>query len=255
MQDASKLVVANWKMNLDAGQSLACLAEISQRIKPSTATEVVLCPTFLSLLAFRAKNQAGFKLGAQNCNANDEGSLTGEVSVAFLKELVEYVIVGHSERRRYFFETDTDVNQKMLACLGHGLKPIVCIGESLNQRKSGETETTLRNQIDGALQKIDVRELGNLVIAYEPVWAIGSAKTPTDSELNLSIHTIKTQLGYMFGSAGDSVRLLYGGSVDDKNAQELLNVRGVDGLLVGKASLNIDKFATIVKVAEGSGND
>jgi triosephosphate isomerase len=249
MQNAKKTVVGNWKMNLNVPESLAHLGRLSELIKNTDGVEVVLCPTFLSLLAVRVKGRDKFRFGAQNCSASDSGARTGEVSASMLKGIAEYVIVGHSERRQIFHETDGIINQKLLAAIHHGIRPILCIGEEQNQ----PAEDVLRSQIDGGLHSVRPNVLDQIIIAYEPIWAIGSGRTPTVDDIASAANIIRSQIKYMYGRDA-KIRVLYGGSVDENNALEILGAGGVDGLLVGGASLNPQKFATIVEIASRVGD-
>lgn len=241
-----KTIVANWKMNLGVPSSVAHFVRLSEQIATNDNVEVVLCPTYLALQTLNLENQNGqFKLGAQNCNAEDAGALTGEVSAEMLVGVASHVIVGHSERRKKYGETDHDVNQKLLAVLRHNLTPILCIGED-----KGESATdVLRQQLDGGLTGVNTRQIGQVIIAYEPIAAIGSGHAPNVGDIARVVEVIKSQLTYMFGR-NISAKILYGGSVDDRNAENILLINGIDGLLVGGASLDAPKFAKIVEIAK-----
>ncbi|MDR1197303.1 MAG: triose-phosphate isomerase [Candidatus Nomurabacteria bacterium] len=257
-----KYIVGNWKMNLNVPESAACFLRVRELVRAQNddlgdGATVVICPTFLALQTLNIENDSEIRLGAQNCNAQDSGALTGEVSAVMLKGIADYVLVGHSERRQNFHETDADVNEKLLACLRHNLRPIVCVGETLRQRKAGQTDTVLRNQLDGALQGVRASEANKIIVAYEPIWAISTVSNgeiPSPNDLAQAIQTIKSQLGFMFGDK-NAIPVLYGGSVDDQNAAEILKIEAVEGFLVGGASLNPQKFATIVKIARRSGKE
>ena len=237
------IIVANWKMNLNVPESSAYFVKLSELITDDDGAEIVLCPTFLALQTLHLQNNANkFKLGSQNCNALDSGPLTGEVSAKMLAGIVDYVIVGHSERRCKFGETDHDVNQKIKAVLGRGLIPILCIGERQNE----SIEETLQTQLNGGLSGIRSDQISQVVIAYEPVYAIGSRQIPTMGEIAHAVQIIQSHIASMFGVNAEA-RIIYGGSVDDSNAIEILSIAGVDGLLVGRASLDAVKFARIVK--------
>jgi len=240
-----KIIVANWKMNLNVPESYAYFVRLSEAIEPGPDVEVVLCPTYLALQTLNMQNIPGrFKLGAQNCNAEDKGAQTGEVSAAMLVGVADYVIVGHSERRKLFGETDYQINRKVLAALRHGLKPILCIGEDKNE----DIDETLRCQIDSGLLCVRPEQIGQIIIAYEPVYAIGSGRTSSMNDIAKAVGIIKSQINYMFGSDAET-KITYGGSVDETNTAEILSIPGVDGLLVGGASLNVVKFAKIVEIA------
>jgi len=241
-----RYIVANWKMNLGVGGSLKLLDEVSQQVADPSPVEVVLCPSMLALMPVVAKNKGKFDIGAQNCFWEDAGAYTGEVSAAQLAGLVKYCLVGHSERRQALHETDTEVNKKVRACLRQGIRPIICIGETLNQRQNGETEITLRNQLDGALMGVSASEISQVLVAYEPTWAIGSGETPTNEDLTQAVHTIKTQIEFMYGR--QDVPVLYGGSVNEANAEDIVSLPQIDGLLVGNIGLNAEKFGIIVEI-------
>lgn len=247
-----KYLIGNWKMNLGPSESLNLVAELITKMSDFQPLEVVICPSLLALVPVFAKNKDHFSLGAQNCFYEDEGAFTGEVSARQLEGLVGYCLVGHSERRQLFNENETEVNHKVRACLKNGIKPVLCIGETLNQRQNGETETTLRNQLDGGLMGVGASEIGKILVAYEPVWAIGSGQTPKMDDLAHAVHIIQTQFEFMYGNS--QVPVLYGGSVSDENAEEIMSVPQLDGLLVGNSSLNPEKFAIIGEIIKrGSG--
>lgn len=241
-----KYLIGNWKMNLSIGESLDLLEELKKSIDDYKPLEVVLCPSLLALMPVYSKNNGYFSIGAQNCFYEDKGSYTGEVSASQLKELVQYCLVGHSERRQIFGEKNTDINLKVKACLRNNIKPILCIGETLSQRQDNETESVLRDQIDGALMGVKSDEISKVIIAYEPVWAIGSGLVPEERDLNIAIEIIKTQIAFMYGNL--KVPVLYGGSVDGENAKDLVSIPQLDGLLVGSSSLNAQKFAIIEEI-------
>ena len=250
MQD--KIVVANWKMNFNVPESLAHFERVAAGMDSFDAVEVVVCPTFLALYPISQLAQDRIRLGAQNCNAKDSGALTGEVSAAMLEGIVDYVIVGHSERRQIFHESDNAINHKLIACLKHDLKPILCIGETLEQKQQALTDQVIRSQLDGALKDVQPDVVTNIIVAYEPVWAIGTVETPSGSDLSKVIEIIHSQFDFLYG--GDfQPPILYGGSVDDYKAADFLAVDGVAGFLVGGASLNHKNFDTIISKAKESG--
>jgi triosephosphate isomerase len=239
-------------MNFNVAESLAHFDKIANVSEEYNGIDVVVCPTFLSLFPLHVRNKNRVKLGAQNCNAKDAGASTGEVASAMLDGVAEYVIIGHSERRKFFHEKDSDVNRKVISCLKHGLKPIICIGETLNERKESRTDQVIRNQLDGALMAVQPDVVTDIIVAYEPVWAIGTGEIPTNSDLAQVIEIIRSQFDFMYG--GDFYPpILYGGSVDDTNAEELIKIDGVGGFLVGGASLNSKKFDTIIRKVKESG--
>lgn len=210
--------------------------------------EVVLCPGFVCLFEIsKLLKGTNIKLGAQNMYHEDKGAFTGEISPLFLKEVgVTYVILGHSERRHIFGEKDELINNKVKAALLHGLSPILCVGETLNEREAGITYNVIENQIDGSLAGLQRENLENLVIAYEPVWAIGTGKTATKEDANEVIGYIRRLLLRNFGEkVGNETRILYGGSVKPGNIKELMEMEQIDGALVGGASLKAEDFAKI----------
>lgn len=242
---AKPLIVANWKCNPTTKKEAEELLDSVDQGVDTDKAEVVICPPFVYLKTDLSK----CKLGAQNCYFEEKGAFTGETSVLMLKDLgVEYVIVGHSERRKYFNETDELVNKKVKSVLESGLNPILCIGETQEQRDSGRTESVLRNQLEKALINLPTYELKNLAIAYEPIWAIGTGK-PCDPEeaqkISLLIKKIISKL--CNSSLSKSIRILYGGSVNSKNAKPFVKKAGLQGLLVGGASLDAKEFIKIIK--------
>lgn len=242
------LIAGNWKMNKTVGEALELVNALMPKVKDAKA-EVAVCPTFVCLAeVIKAANGTNIKVGAQNMYHKDSGAFTGEISPVFLKDMkVEYVILGHSERRQYFNETDADINKKVIAALNHGLKPILCVGETLEEREKGITFDVISTQVNGSLADLEGRNLEDLVVAYEPVWAIGTGKTATNEDANEVIGYIRKLLRDKFGSLmADSTRILYGGSVKASNAKELMGMPEIDGGLVGGASLDAEEFAKIV---------
>jgi triosephosphate isomerase len=211
--------------------------------------EVAVCVPYTSIAAagdlLRGTN---IKLGAENIHWADKGAFTGEISADMLKELnVEYVIVGHSERRQYFGETDETVNKRAKAALSKGIKPIICVGELLNERESGKTDEVVIRQTNGAFVGIDAAELKNIVIAYEPVWAIGTGKTATSEDADKTIAVIRNAVKELYGKgAADAMRIQYGGSMNAKNVAELMAMPNIDGGLIGGASLKAEDFKNVV---------
>ena len=240
------LIAGNWKMNNDVEESLK-LAKALKTSDLDNNVDVLVCPPFTSLYAIvdELKNTS-IKIGAQNMHFEDSGAFTGEVSPAMLKNMgVEYVIIGHSERRQYFGETDLIINKKIKAALKYGLKPILCIGESLEQREIGIEQETVRNQLVNDLDCI--RDCSEIVIAYEPIWAIGTGKTATSQQANEMSSYIRKVLSDIFTKENaDNMIIQYGGSVKASNAYEILNQSDIDGALVGGASLKADEFIKIV---------
>lgn len=243
-----KVVAGNWKMNMLPNEAMAFIEGLAPLVKDSDA-EVVLCvpytDLFYSLLTAQGTN---IKIGAQNMHWEESGAYTGEVSGKMLKSIgVEYVIIGHSERRQYFNETDETVNKKIKAAFANELKPIVCVGETLEQREAGKTEEIITSQTKIALDGLTEEQVENTIIAYEPIWAIGTGKTATAEDANNSIKAIRNEIAKNYGqNIADKVIIQYGGSVKASNAKELFSTSDIDGGLVGGASLKVEEFANIV---------
>ncbi|MEM7473356.1 MAG: triose-phosphate isomerase [Planctomycetota bacterium] len=243
------LIAGNWKMNLLRDTSVALVSNLLDVLQPSENVEVAVCPPTLYLhdvgAALRGSHVG---LGAQNMYQAAEGAFTGEVSGPMLKDLdCQYVILGHSERRQFFGETDASVNAKLQAAFEHGLVPIVCVGETLEQREAGTTAAVISEQIKGSLAGIDSAAAIGIVIAYEPVWAIGTGKTATPEQAEEVHAQIRGLLGELFGAeTAEAIRIQYGGSVKPDNAEELMGQPNIDGALVGGASLKADSFAAII---------
>ena len=247
-----KVIAGNWKMNMLPNEAIDFIQELTPLVK-DTKNEVILCvpyiDLFYSLLHVQGTN---IKIGAQNMHWEEKGAYTGEVSASMLKSIgVEYVIIGHSERRQYFNETDETVNKKIKSALAHGLKPIVCVGETLEQREARETEKIVTNQIAKAFEGISSENLENIIVAYEPIWAIGTGKTATKEDANSTIMQIRKKLAEIYGqNEAEGVIIQYGGSVKSSNAKELFEMSDIDGGLVGGASLKAEEFSKIVKFDE-----
>lgn len=242
-----KLIVGNWKMNLNTQQASLLLHRLSEKIETHRDVETVLCPNFLVLQSLSLQvNHRQFKLGAQNCYWRDDGAFTGEVSATMLRGLVSYVIVGHSERRHIFNEHDKDIRHKVQAVIRNNMKPILCIGETAHERADGETLHVIHDQLTSGLLNITSDEIKDIVIAYEPVWAIGTGTPVNPSDLEKVVAAIRKQVKALYGAkASEEIRILYGGSVNADNAASFLDVAGIDGFLVGGASLKADEFASI----------
>jgi triosephosphate isomerase (TIM) len=244
------LIAANWKMYKTPAEARACAAALLPLCKDHTRDEIVICPPAISLsIVLDTLSGSGMAVGAQNMHFADEGAYTGEISAPMLTSIgVTYVILGHSERRQYFCETDETVNQKLHTALRHGLTPIVCVGEVLSERESGHTEEVLIRQVAKALFNISPDKAAPIVIAYEPVWAIGTGKTATP-ELAMQAHLIiRNEVSRRLSrEVADNMRIIYGGSVRPDNAAGLLTQPGIDGALVGGASLRPESFAQLVK--------
>lgn len=246
-----KLIVGNWKMNYDVHQSSLFVHKLSELTRTHRGVDVVLAPTMLALQTLSLQvNHRQFKLAAQNIYWRDHGAFTGEVSASQLHGIAQYVIVGHSERRLVFFESDKDVRNKVAAVLRNNMKPILCVGETTFERSEGETDDVLHDQVTGGLANITSEEIEHVTIAYEPVWAIGSGNSALPADVEKAVAAIRRQVKAMFGAeASKQVRVLYGGSVNTDNARAYLNAPGVDGLLVGGASLNAVQFNLIIEAA------
>ena len=240
------MIAGNWKMNKTPAETKALIEDLKQ-IENRSGAEVVVCPMTVCLAtAAEALKGSAIHLGAQNVHFADKGAYTGECSAAALKELgVEYVIIGHSERRQYFAETDVTVNQRTLKALEAGLKPIVCVGESLEQKQQGIANEVVCLQTKVALLNVG-EKIDDVVIAYEPVWAIGTGLTATPEDANATIAAIRGAIREVFGEAADRVRILYGGSMNDKNAHDLMAQPEIDGGLIGGASLVAEKFSGVI---------
>lgn len=246
------LIAGNWKMNLNSAEGAELAKEIHSLVGTQTDVSVCVCPSATSLEAVAAVvNDSNVSLGAQNMHFEASGAYTGEISAEMLRHLFcSYVILGHSERREYFGETDAIVNKKTLAALAASLKPIVCVGETLEQREAGQVNEVIKTQLEGALVGVTAENYSGLVIAYEPVWAIGTGKTATP-EMAEEVHAeIRCLLAGILGEeAADKVRILYGGSMKAENAEELLSQPNIDGGLIGGAALKANSFAAIVESA------
>ena len=256
MGSDKKLIIGNWKMNLDVHEASLYLHKLSKLVKTHRGVEVVLAPSVLTLQSLSLQvNLRQFKLAAQNFYWRDSGPYTGEVSATQLRGIVQYALVGHSERRHVFHETDKDVRNKVAAAIRNDIRPVLCIGETAWEYSSGETHDILHDQLIGGLANITSEELDKVVIAYEPVWAISAGLNsepvivpPTD--ITAAIHAIRNQIEHLYGKkAAESMQVLYGGSVTTDSVADYLALPGVDGLLVGGASLSADKFNDILKKA------
>lgn len=247
------LVVGNWKMNLNTHEASLHVKRLNDHIQIHRDVEVVLAPSLLALQPIsREIDRRKFKLAAQNAYFKDEGAYTGEVSFTMLRELVDYAIVGHSERRIYFNETLEVVRDKVEAAIRNGISPILCVGETQHERSGGETKRVIHDQVVTALSNLTAEDVTKVVIAYEPVWAIstfgGQLAKPAD--IKKVIDQIRYQVGELYGSeVAEDMRVIYGGSVDDQTASGYLSIDGVDGCLPGSASLNYHKFTGIVEAA------
>ncbi len=246
------IVAANWKMHTTPAQARDLAAQTVAAIPPAgrAAVEVVICPPFIALEGVRAALDGAVALGAQNMYWQEQGAYTGEISPTMLAPWCRYVILGHSERRQYFGETNEDVHRKVLAAFAHGLTPIVCVGESLAQREAGETHAWVALQVRAALHDLPAEQVATIVLAYEPIWAIGTGRSASGADAN-SVAALIREVVASVGTAeaAQTARIQYGGSVNGANAAEFLRQPEVDGALVGGASLKPEEFARIVGAA------
>ncbi len=243
-----KVIAGNWKMNMLPNEAIAYMEEFEKLVKDSK-NEVILCVPYTDLFyCLNYAQDTNIKIGAQNMHWEDSGAYTGEVSAKMLEAIgVEYVIIGHSERRQYFAETDETVNKKVKAAFANDLKPIVCVGETLEEREAGKTTEIITRQTRLALEGLTEEQVKNTIIAYEPIWAIGTGKTATSEDANNSIKEIRKEVEKNDGKeVADEIIIQYGGSVKSSNAKELFTTSDIDGGLVGGASLKPDEFAKIV---------
>ncbi|HZC34844.1 MAG TPA: triose-phosphate isomerase [Chthoniobacterales bacterium] len=249
-----KILAANWKMNLTHLEAESYLHTFLGEIGEVDDVEIVIIPSFTSIpaLAQLSEKAPFIRIGAQNMHWERSGAYTGEISATMLRALfVKYVVIGHSERRTLFGETDEMVNRKIHAALEAGLRPILCIGESAAQRDNNEVETVLKRQLDLGLKDISAKEAGEIVIAYEPVWAIGTGRTATPVQAEQAHSYIRTVLEKLFAkTVAGRVRIQYGGSVKPENTEELMRQPNIDGALVGGASLDAHSFAKIIRHVE-----
>ncbi len=247
-----KVIAGNWKMNMLPNEAIEYIQNFEPMVKNSKA-EVILCVPYTDLFYCLLNAQGtNIKIGAQNMHFAETGAYTGEVSGKMLKAIgVEYVIIGHSERRQYYNETDETVNKKIKAAFEYELKPIVCVGETLEEREAGKTEEKITTQTRLALEGLSNEQVKNTIIAYEPIWAIGTGKTATSEDANNSIKAIREEIKRIYGEVvSNEVIIQYGGSVKSSNAKELFSTSDIDGGLVGGASLKPDEFSKIVNYEE-----
>ncbi len=247
-----KIIAGNWKMNKTPAEAKALVSEMIDKVK-GAACDVVVCPTAVCIPGvLDAVSGSNIQVGAQNVHFKESGAYTGELAGNMLKEIgVEYVIIGHSERRQYFGETDETVNLRTKAAIAQGLIPIVCVGESLDEREMGITAETVCRQTKVAFLEISAEDAKNVVIAYEPVWAIGTGKTATADQADEVCGIIRETIKGLYGAeVADAIRIQYGGSMNAGNAEELLAKPNIDGGLIGGASLKAEDFAVIVAAAK-----
>jgi triosephosphate isomerase len=249
-----KILAANWKMNFTQVEAESYLHTFLGEVGEVDDVEIVIIPPFTSIpvLAQISEKAPFIRVGAQNMHWERSGAYTGEISATMLRALfVKYVVIGHSERRSLFGETDETVSRKVHSALEAGLRPIVCIGESAVQRDNEEVETVLKKQLESGLKDLSAKDAAEIVIAYEPVWAIGTGRTATPAQAEEAHHFIRIVLGKLFGSAmSERIRIQYGGSVKPENARELMRQSDIDGALIGGASLDPHSFAKIIRQTE-----
>jgi triosephosphate isomerase len=245
------LIIGNWKMNLGVHESSLYLHKLDKVVKVHRNVEVVIIPTMLALQTLSLQvDLRQIKLAAQNFYYRDHGAYTGEVSATMLRGIVQYGLVGHSERRHVFHESDKDIRAKVQAAIRNNIRPILCVGETAGEKASNETKDVLFDQLIGGLANVTSEELEKVVIAYEPVWAIGTGLNALPPDVTSAIQAIRSQIKHLYGTkAGQSVQVLYGGSVTADSAASYLALDDVDGLLIGGASLDEHAFATIIEKA------
>lgn len=251
MKNDKKIIVGNWKMNLNMHEASLYLHKLSGMIKIRRDVEVILAPSTLTLQSLSMQvNLRQFKLAAQNFFWRDKGSYTGEVSASQLRGIVQYGLVGHSERRYLFNESDKDIRNKVAAAIRNDIKPILCIGETAWERAGGETRDVIHDQLIGGLTNITSEELDRVIIAYEPVWAIGTGQNALPMDVVVAVRTIRKQIEHLYGlKASEDIKVIYGGSITPDSAADYLALPGIDGLLVGGASVDENLFCQIVEKA------
>jgi triosephosphate isomerase len=245
------IIAGNWKMNTLRADATALARDVRQRCDAIAGVEKIICPPYVWLADIaREVEGSSVKVGAQSAYWVDKGAFTGEVSITQVADVAEYVIIGHSERRQYFDETDETVNRRVKAALAHGVKPIMCVGETLAQREAGDTERVLVTQTRGGLEGVTIGE--EFIIAYEPVWAIGTGLAADGPTAQTAIELIRRTIRESASAVADSVRILYGGSVTPGNVAEFMAQPDIDGGLIGGASLNADSFGALIDGAAAS---
>lgn len=240
------IIAGNWKMNKTIKEGLEFIDGVKGKTEGDV--EVLICAPFTLLKDLKeATKGTNIKIGAQNMHFEEKGAFTGEISPLMLKELdMDYVVIGHSERRQYFNETDETVNKKVLKALEVGIDPILCVGETLEEREAGNTKDVCKVQVEKALENVSKEDLAKVVIAYEPVWAIGTGKTATSEDANDVIAYIREVVANLYGELANEVRIQYGGSVKPSNVAEIMNQSDIDGALVGGASLEANDYVELV---------
>lgn len=241
------IIAGNWKMNKNMEESIELIKDIKKH-KLEENVEKVVCVPFTDLNVVKGELEGtDIKLGAQNMHFEESGAYTGEISPTMLQEIgVEYVVLGHSERRQMFNETDETVNKKVEAAVKHGIKPIVCVGETLEQKEAGKEKEIVKGQIEGALEGLSGEDIKDLVVAYEPIWAIGTGKTASAEDAESMCGFIRSIINDLYGDLSESLRIQYGGSVKPANVKELMEKTEIDGALVGGASLKAEDFVKLI---------
>ena len=241
------IIAGNWKMHKTIAEALEFVSDIKDRVN-NEKVEAVICAPFTLLKDLKeATKGTSIKVGAQNMHFEEKGAFTGEISPLMLKELdMDYVIIGHSERRQYFNETNETVNKKVLKALEIGIDPILCVGETLEEREAGNTKDVCKVQVEKALENVSKEDIAKVVIAYEPIWAIGTGKTATSEDANDVIAYIRQVVANLYGDLANEVRIQYGGSVKPSNVGEIMNQSDIDGALVGGASLEANDYIQLV---------
>ena len=245
------MIAANWKEHFTTSQASQFLHRLQENVQNHPSVEIVLFPNIMVLQPMSVQiDRRKFRLGAQDGYHEDAGAYTGEVSMAMMRDLVHYVMVGHSERRHVFNESDDVTSKKTQSAVRNGIMPVLCVGETLQERLDGHMKQVLHNQITAGLMHLTAREVGAMVVAYEPVWAIGTGEFAKPDQAAEAIDYVRSQIADLYGvRTANKVRILYGGSVDDHSAKAFLDIDSCDGVLIGGASLNYHKFAKIVDTA------
>ncbi len=244
------MMAGNWKMNKTINEAVALARAIREQVNDITNVDCVVCPPFIDIPMVSAELMgSNVAVGAQNMHWAESGAYTGEISAAMLKNLANYVIIGHSERRQYFAETDESVNKKAHAAVAAGLTPIICVGESLEQNERGETRDFVSGQVKAALAGFTANQMADIIIAYEPIWAIGTGRAATAQQANdICGGVVRAAVGEFLGAeAAATIRILYGGSANEKNIGELMAQPDIDGALIGGASLKVESYVAMVK--------
>ena len=243
------MMAGNWKMNKTPADAPNLAQAIVDAVGTESKVDCVLCPPYVALAAVKHVLQgSNVALGAQNLHWEASGAYTGEISAPMLQGLVEYVIIGHSERRQYFAETDHTVNKKIQAALAHNLIPILCVGETLAQNRAGETRMVVSNQVEAALEGLSAEQVQSLVIAYEPIWAIGTGLAATAQEAGDTCGVVRVVVAQLYGRpVADNTRILYGGSTNEKNIGEIMAQPDIDGALIGGAALKVESYSAMVR--------